>query len=231
MDPLDHGAPALKRWHEFRLGVGTALLLSWLVRELRHIEPEYEARLASRLESSMHDYPDLLRAQAEDEYDGEVPVHTHDEHDILFWAHEEFVAELYRTLFPFGEKEALLGSPTLALVVVSLHSALEAYAKAVGVTDRGSLPESLRLFLESHNPPLTLDSRTFDVLLDADAIRHIVIHNRGIVDDAYLRRVHNPPFQLGERRVISAKDVDRFGRAIMTVARRIREADHDAPAT
>ena len=75
-DPLDRGTPADKRWHEFQFSFSHSVLLAWLLRDLRNIEPDYLRRLWGRLQTSICDYPDLLRAEGE--YDGFVPLHNHD---------------------------------------------------------------------------------------------------------------------------------------------------------
>ena len=103
--------------------------------------------------------------------------------------------------------------------------------KAVGIPVRGWLPDLLREFLESRTPRVHIDSRTFDILADADATRHVIVHSPGIVDEAYRRRVRNSPFELGERRTVAAVDIDVFSGAITRVARAIRDTDQNSTVT
>ena len=81
----------------------------------------------------------------------------------------------------------------------------------------------MRRHLGSHRQ--SFDSELFETFADLDATRHIVVHNRGIVDDSYVRAVRNPPFGLGEFRVIGDTSVDRFAHVTLEVAELIRRVD------
>lgn len=229
-DPLDTGKPRLKRWEEFRAQYSAALLTHWVFRDLAHEAKEAVDDLWSRLQSSLNDYPELISKDAAtrgEKWDGEVPFHGRDPQDID-WLHVDDLAALYESLFPHDLHNASIQSAIAGAVVVGLHSALETYAKQLGIEVRKGLVDAIRRHLSASGEVLAADlTETLD---DCDATRNVIVHNRGGVDDAYIRRVRNSPFQLGELRTLTDEAVDSFSRAVFSVATILRKHDNSAAA-
>lgn len=226
VDPLDSGIPWRKRWEEFQRQFSSAQLLGWLFEELREIHPEYPQDLGGRLQAAICDYPDLLRQEGE--YDGWVPVHGHGDGHRITWMAEEDAQALFTALFPHGIGESDPARTGRAFVVIGMHSALEVYAEAVGVVARKGLPQGVRVFLEGRGIGELLDSRTYDLLAEFDAVRHLIVHRDGVVDERYVRAVAEAKHLVGERRVVSTDDVHRFGAAARRVALLLRRVDESA---
>jgi hypothetical protein len=226
IDPLDTGTPSVKRWEEFRAQYAGATLLAWVFKDLRSAASEAVADLSSRLGTALDSYPDLLRQEAAREgveWDGEVPFHGPDG-DIAFWAPVEMMQAIEESLFPHRSRDAKLDGPVASAVLVALHAALEAYARAVGVVDaRKGLPNGIRDWLEAKGSPFP--AALFDVLVDFDATRHITVHNRGMVDEKYVRKVRDPQYLVGEFRLLPFDVIDRFMDAVQKCGTRLHELD------
>jgi len=226
-DPLDAGKPSLKRWEEFRAQYSSALLAHWVFRDLAHEAKDAVADLWSRLQSSLNDYPELIRNDAAEqggEWDGEVPFHGRDPTDIE-WLHIDDLVALYESLFPHDLHNASIQAAMAGAVVIGIHSALETYAKRLGIEVKQGLVNSLRHYLSARGEVLPAD--LVEILDDCDATRHVIVHNRGCVDEGYVRRVRNSPFQLGELRALPYDLIDSFSRAVFSVATLLRK--HDDP--
>jgi hypothetical protein len=227
-DPLDAGVPSLKRWEEFRAQYSAALLTHWVFRDLSQEAADAVRDLESRLWSSLDSYPDLMReeaAQRGEEWDGEVPLHGRDDTRIE-WMHVDDLAALEASLFPHGLRNASIESAIRGAVVVGLHSALETYVKQIGIDAKKGLVNAIRARLSASGEVLAADLG--DTLDDLDATRHVIIHNRGWVDEAYVRRVRHSPFQLGEFRTLTDQLIDSFSRAVFAIATLLRKHDSGA---
>jgi hypothetical protein len=219
-DPLDSLDPAKAAWEEFRADFANALLIHWLIRDIEYLKPEFADDLWNRFETGFA-YREAL--QEEDLYYGEVPVHTPDGTDVDFWIKYEELISLYDWLYPHHGRTQ--GPPTDAwrpLILVALHSALERYAKSRHITTTGFFPGHVKQFLEQRGTPL--DANTWDVLCDLDASRCVVVHNRGIVDNGYIRKVRNSVFAENERRTVKGEQVTSFAECVRQIAEAIRDA-------
>jgi hypothetical protein len=227
-DPLDAGNPTLKRWEEFRAQYGAALLTHWVFRDLAHEAADAVRDLWSRLQSSLNDYPELLRrdaAERGEEWDREVPFHGRDPTHIE-WLHVDDLAALEESLFPHDLRNASIRSVIASAVVVGLHSALETYTKQLGIeVKKKGLVNAIRDHLAARGERLPAD--LVETLDDCDATRHVIVRNRSCVDESYIRRVHNSPFQIGELRTLTDPLIDSFSRAVFRVATLLRK--HDDP--
>ncbi len=227
-DPLDTGKPSAKRWEEFRAQYSAALLTHWVFRDLAREAADAVQDLSSRMWSSLDSYPELFRKEASErgeEWDGWVPLHGRDDTQTE-WFHVDDLAALEESLFPHGLRNASIEFAVRAAVVVGLHSALDTYAKQIGIDVRKGLPDAIRAHLTSMGETLSADLA--EILDDFDASRHIIVHNRGQVDDKYVRRVRNPSFELGEFRSLSDSLIDSFARAVYRIARLLRKHDNSA---
>jgi len=229
-DPLDTGEGPRKRWEEFRAQYSAALLLHWVFRDLKTSANESVQDLWSRLQSSLYDYPEILQREALDrgeQWDGVVPVHARDG-DVEFWIDLDDLHGLYASLFPHDLKNASIGMTVGAAVVVGLHSALEAYVRSLHLDAHPGLPVTIRDHLSASG--YTMPAELFDVLVDCDATRHVIVHNRGVVDDAYIRKVRNPPYHKDEFRVLTDPVIESFADAVRTTARMLKDVDRKSSA-
>jgi len=224
-DPLDVGTTNLKRWEEFRAQYSAALLAHWTFRYMKAEAHEAVSELWGRLQSSLCDYPELMQGDAENRgeaWDGYVPLHGRDDHDIT-WFHVDDLGALYDSLFPHDLRNASIESAMAGATLVGIHSALDTYAKRLGIDVKKGLVDAIRNHLAGRGSALS--ARQVEALDDCDATRHIIVHNRGCVDEAYVRKVRNSPFQLGELRILTDELVDSFSRAVFEVAALLRAQD------
>jgi hypothetical protein len=224
IDPLDSGRPAQKRWEEFRAQYASALLSHKVFRELRATAQDAMTDLWSRLQSALCD-DEGLKELADQEgiaWDRLVPLRSADG-GIAGWEDVDELGRVYDSLFPHELQNASLEQGLAAATVVGLHSALESYVRALGAPSKGPLPEAVRRHLRSVDR--LVDSELFDQLADLDATRHVIVHNRSIVDERYVRAVRNSWFSLGEFRSIDDRVIDRFADTSSKVADLLRRVD------
>lgn len=137
-----------------------------------------------------------------------------DSYDVIS---EDELDLLEDQLFPHGREEADLDGALRGLVIVALHSALEAYAKSLQITRRRSpLPKDVGRYLAEADRPLDGDSFSMLVLLDES--RHVIVHNRGVVDERYRDNTHYNRLLPGEKRTISWPEVEGFADLVWKVA-------------
>lgn len=67
----------------------------------------------------------------------------------------------------------------------------------------------------------TVGADVWTELQRAAAIRHVLIHNNGVVDDKFLQRLPNWPQALGQRITIRKQDSNTFLDALTTFAERV----------
>jgi hypothetical protein len=162
-------------------------------------------------------------AEEDPEYDGDWVLLDRDEQNATF-IQAGLAIEVSEQLFPDGHASSDLLQNTLGLVTIGFHSALEAFAVGHEVTNgRGSLPEAISRWLLRRAQP-DLEAWVSDHLVACDATRHIVVHRRGIVDEAYAHRVKNNNYHVGERRSLDVSVVEKFAIAVWRTAVRIRNA-------
>lgn len=230
-DLLDIGQPGEKEWQEFRAHFAAALLLKWLVADLDVLRPNYADELWKRLQSAGEDFDKALDLERHD--DDVLPVTGPDwpeDMNVSLWITRRELEELITTLFPHGRKETNLADAARGAVLVGLHSALELYARACGAHRNGQLPENIQTFLRTHGRAADLDSDTYEALKLADATRHLVVHQGGIVDEKYRIHTRNERLLPGERRRVREEELDRWSAALLRVADMLRRASRPRPA-
>lgn len=226
-DPLDAIDPPKARWEAFKRQLAQAQVLQWLLSELSELAPDYAGELSRRLETAFLDYPDIFRLDGN--YDGWVPVLGPGESaHTTVWMREEDAAALHQSLFPHGHRETRLPETGRALAVVALHGAVELYALSIGVQGKKGLPRAVRDLLASRGLANHLDSDTFETFTELDAVRHIVVHRDGIVDDRYVRSTASSALLIGERRTVTPDDLHRFGAAVRNIGELLLAADASA---
>ena len=222
MDLLDAGEPLPKAWEEFRASFASALQQVWLLGELGQLAPGYMEGLELRLSTGLLN-ADVL-SKEDPEYDGEVPIQGPSNNSVLFVPRSE-AEEPYEQLFPHGPENASDSNTAYGLATVGLHSALEAYARALHIElRRRSLPDAICRFLRQLDPRRDLDASTADLLTECDATRHLVVHCRGIVDEMYVDKVKDNHLLPGERKRLDFDTVFRFARAVWQTARTLKSA-------
>lgn len=126
-------------------------------------------------------------------------------------------------LFPHGRRDASVSRAIAAAVVVGLHGALESYSKALRISMKKGLPDAIRDRMAAGSTYISVI--LYDTLVDFDATRRAVVHNRGVVDEKYIRQVRNPPYLVEELRVLSPAIVDRFSSAVLQIGRLLHSMD------
>jgi uncharacterized protein YutE (UPF0331/DUF86 family) len=113
---------------------------------------------------------------------------------------------------------------SLGLVVAGLYSALESFCKAAGVHQKGHLHKSINAWAQSRNLDKQIDAGTFDRLRDLVAARHVFVHNRGVVDERFLRIVSDTHAEIGEFRRLDRRLVQGYADAVWRFAKLITHA-------
>jgi hypothetical protein len=220
LDPRDTGTPGEKEWQQFRAAFAGAMLNIWLLSELDELAPDYFRGLRERFNYGIAAGEGL--AQDDPTYDGAAIIDGPTRYRSSFIDMDEAL-ELEQQLFPHHDSEEEGMRSARALAIIALHSALESYCRDLGIAvRRTSLPRAIRSALANSKPPQVLDSETHDALVFLDETRHILVHNRGIVDDNYINNVPYNRLQRGEVRPVSESDLARFSRVVWKVARLLR---------
>jgi hypothetical protein len=216
IDPLDTHDSLEQAWEVFRSRSASVSLLDWLFRDLEQLAPGHAKELWHRIGDAA-----AYKQNFEEDgtYDGLVPFHSHDGEQIDFWIEYEQLDELGQALFPHGIKEKAERDLGRYTVIVSMHSALESYCRDVSIETSGSLPGKIQMALAKKGG---LDAELLESFRVFDATRHIIVHSGGIVDDHYIRAVHNSPFVIGEERVVNDDEVDQFLATARKIAALVR---------
>ncbi|HET9065724.1 MAG TPA: hypothetical protein VFN22_07900 [Gemmatimonadales bacterium] len=203
-DKRDIGTPGEKEWQEFRATVAPFFLMTWLLEEMDHIAPDYFDELEQRFAVGFDDAVGL-KADSDD-YDGAVPVQLLGSGVIFF---DASIAEtIYDQLFPDGNSpHGDFRYQAWGSTIVGAHSALESFLRAKGAVIRGGLPNAVTRWFESAEDGSVLTADLMDSLRVLDATRHLLVHNRGVVDDKYIRSVAGTTLESGEFRPIAPNDV------------------------
>lgn len=223
-DPRDSGSPGKKEWEEFRASYAAARLFSWLLGDLDEIAPDYVDDLRERINNGIS-MGELL-AEEDHEYDRAAIIHSPVRREAHFIDYEDAIL-LEDQLFPHRRasddrdfKQAMHG-----LALVAFHSALESYVNAVGADRRRTpLPKAVGGFLVARGRKFELEESLADAFTVFDETRHLVIHNRGTVSDRYADNVKYNTLQVGELRVISARDLDDFSATAWRIASKLHTA-------
>jgi hypothetical protein len=208
IDPLDVQNPVKRATQRFRTNLAAGLLLDWLLSDIETKQPDYFTDLEIRLETGF----DYARAWREEgTFDGEVPIHTADFNDVDFWIELEDLGILHGQLFPHGSHNAPAFADGRALVVLILHSALETLFGDLNLrrAKRESIVDAVARYIGA-----PVSDPLYNDLVELRETRNVVAHNGGAVDHRYLRQIPHSPLNLGEKRVVTAKDLGRFASAV-----------------
>lgn len=219
LDPRDHGAPSHKEWEEFRATFASQRLLGWLILEIDAVLPEYFGDLQERFWNAFHNAGSFPRP------DGKVPLFSHDyESETPLEPHE--AKELYEQLFPHEDESG--GDVRywgLAAVVIGLHLALEGYTRALGGDmRRNPTSKAVRKLLQGAPTPTDLKPDDLNALVDLEATRNLLVHQRGVVDDDYIRNVSGAKLLHGELRPLDGPVLERFANAVWNAAALLRDS-------
>jgi hypothetical protein len=208
IDALDAQDARVRAKQRFRSNLAAGLLLDWLLADVEAKNPEYFGQLESRFESG-YDYATMWKEDGS--FHGEVPIHAADGDDIEFWIELEELALLHEELFPHSSSDAPTFAEGRALVVIIFHSALETLFQDLRLSrekKESYVAAVLRLLQIAESEPLYND------LIELKAARNVIAHSAGAVDSRYLRDVPGSPKVLGEKLLITAKDISRFASAV-----------------
>lgn len=222
--PLDEGAPNEQAWTAFRLSHAAATALRVLLAELRDAAPDYLESLQTRISDAIvHGDMWSERGLPDGEpWDGYVPLQGPDGGSVNFIRHED-AESLEEQLSPDAAKPYDYLWNMRGVVAVALHSALDTYARAVGVVP-GPLPEGIDRLLSRTEDTGHLEVGIFTSLVEFDASRHVFVHQAGIIDARYQLAVRNSPLAVGERRPVDDALLEWYSRLAWDIAERIRQA-------
>mgnify|MGYP000178264748 CR=1 FL=1 len=234
-DPRDQGDPGIKEWEEFRASYASAFLLTWLSEEAGDLLREYAQDLENRFMSGwdIQDTFDQDPGEPEELRGFPLPgvggVEREDYVDHLTWMDEWQARLLYSQLFPHRDSVRDFPQTVAGMAVVALHAAIETYSRSRGISAHGPLPRALADLLKQRGRSSLLDAETMRWLADCDATRHLIVHNRGVVDERYIRSVQYTTMEAGEFRRVSAEDLHHFAEAVYRVATILRELPEGNP--
>jgi len=180
-----------KEWDEFIRSLDAAVVLGFLIEDMEAIDPSYFVRrMAERVQQAFGEVSDRV-ADGQDEPDPDM-----------------YLLELSDQLHESGPPEDL-AYLVRGLAVTAIHSALDAYVAAIAGEPSRPLPERLDETLrKSHGT--SLDRKLYNALVEFDATRHLVVHNRGVIDSRYVSRVPDNKYLSGETRPLPLDQVVRY---------------------
>jgi hypothetical protein len=199
--------PGHKEWSELLRSLDAAIVLTFVIEDLHDAKANYFTRLSDRLIETFSERQDIL-------FDGFAQRFIGDPDDIS-------LLEIADQLSEEGPPEDL-AYLVRGLAATAMHSALDAYVKALIPAHRGRLPEAIDAFLRGACES-ALDRMLYEGLVELDATRHILVHNRGIVDDRYISRVLDNTLLLGERRPLSRSALVRYGGIVLANAQAVHK--------
>ena len=223
-DPRDVGSRGAKEWEEFRATFASALLFVWLVKDLPKLAPEYPFELWNRLQTSRDIHEQILAGDPEDDGARPIPGPGPDilDPDSLEWWDGEAADLLEVQLFPHGYDEVEFYGDAAGLALVALHSAPDSYCSSVCPPARGGLSNRMSRAVSAQGGLSAETARWIDEL---EATRNVVVHNRGVVDERYVRRSHDPTYLIGEFRRVTSAELQRFAEAVWQGAVSLRGAE------
>lgn len=205
--------PSEMRWRDFVRLLDAGLFLGFLIDELEKRLPELGPSLAQRISDAW--------GEAEIERAENPEVSPDDFPDPL----AEYLIELANDVADSNAPQNATDHMR-ALAVVSMHSALDTYARAVLPERRKArladlIDKSLR---EAYQQPL--DRKVYNALVEFDATRHLIVHNHGVITPSYVSRVIDNPFVAGEPRPIDGTLLLRYGRIAWEAGLAVRRYVH-----
>lgn len=64
----------------------------------------------------------------------------------------------------------------------------------------------------------------YDALVEFDATRHILVHNRGVVDRRYLARVTTSASRVGDKRTLPLEELLKYAHVALSCGSRLRQS-------
>lgn len=204
------------RWNDFTGTVDAGLFLALMVDLFDEHAPNFATALLAKLNNAWSEI-------VEDQFV---------EHEFVADAHllplDDHLTEL--------ETEISRGSTPRSVIynmraqgVTLFHSAIDNYARSVLPERRkASLPDLIDESLRSARA-FTLDRRLYNALVEFDASRHLVVHNQGIVTDAYVSRVTDNRFLSGELRPLDSQVLLKYARLTWYAGLTVRHLTTDPP--
>jgi hypothetical protein len=230
LGPLDSGDPRERTWTEFRVAFAGATAMAALLVEIDELQPNYFNDFRQRVADAVSQGEVWLRDgyDGDEEWDGYVPLQGPSGRSVLFLPLED-AQVLEEQLFPAGGSQMEDRWISQGFVVVALHSTLDSYAQSVGVR-KGRLPEAVTDYL-AVPPSVVVPVQLYRDLVDCDESRHLFVHHRGVVTARFANSVPYNELNVGERRPITYRDIQRFLRACWAAAVALREKASTRPSS
>lgn len=222
-DARDAGTPCRKAWEEFRASYGSAIMHLWLLRDIEVLIPNYFDHLSDRFYQA-RDSADSLRSDIEElaetvwfpgvQLGSEGADYDFDTQEAMSEGELDLIEE---QLFPHGLEDSDFHNSSKGLVAIGLHSSLETYAKALGISLRRiTLPIAIKNHMGSASGA-ALDADLFAELVELDETRHLFVHHRGVVSERYVANVLYNTLIPGEAKRLKWRDLERFARVVWAV--------------
>lgn len=214
LDVFDAIGPGEQEWLEFRTAFAAGRLQAWLIAGLSDIAPDFFESLEARF--------DQAEGEAEDRQ-AETPDHDWAEIELpggVTWvADRSDMAEVRNQILPHHHTQEEFPYRARCLALVAMHSALEGFCASIDVNTRGRLPDNVR---ERLALTVGLSESEYRQFVECDALRHLIVHTRGIVDAKFKERVPWSGLTLGERHPLSDRSLWEKGDALWQVASYLR---------
>jgi hypothetical protein len=214
IDPLDARHAGWQEWLEFRTAFAAGRLQAWLISGLGEIAPDFFDSLERRFDEARWEAEDRRAANPEHDWaEIELPG------GVTWVTDEADVAEVRDQLLPHRATREDFPYRARCLALVGMHNALEAYCSSIGVETKGRLPDNIRTHLSLGDG---LREETYRKLVECDALRHLIVHARGVVDVKFKQRVPWSKLTIGERHPLSDGDLWDYGDNLWAIAGRLR---------
>jgi len=210
LDLRDQGNPIEKEWLEFRAGYAAVRLFALLLGDLGEIAPDYVPNLRRRLSEGISIGEGNSEEDPASDGPALIPGPLSGEPTMMDLSEALLLEE---QLFPDRRRHDTrdFHQATRGMVIVAFHSVLESFAKTLGATKKGtSLPKAIGTFLSAKAPEHQLPSALAHEFVAFNETRVVIVHNRGIVNDTYARKVEHNMLQVGELRHLTASDVSKY---------------------
>lgn len=198
-----------ERWKEFVGTLDAAVVLAFLTDDAERESPAYFKNLIPRINEAFIDCQ-VGFGESGGDYEPDPDIY------LL-----ELAADLENDAPPED-----VAYTARALSAIAVHSALESYAEAIIGRGFGPLPKRLREQVEAFRVPEP--DHLFHALVEFDATRHILVHNRGIVDRRYIDQVPSSAWRIGQKRPLPLEQLVRYVHVALQCGDRIRHSGRGA---
>jgi hypothetical protein len=198
---------------------------------------DWVAHVASRALDGKDDYKELDPASLARKDPGQRTAYLRGNRQLLL---EMFVSravdnfqiyliDLIRTVLRSRPQMLSTSKQSLSLEEVLRHDSIDSLIHQIVERKVNSLSydgfAELERWCQDRGIPIAIDDQARIVVIEFIATRNIIAHNRGIVDDTYVRSVANSRFEVGNSRQL---EVDDFFSALNVLQRVVCTTDTEA---